>query len=235
MFPTFAEYYDLIYSAFKDYATEVAQVVALLRRVHPQCRTVLDVACGTGEHAWRLAAEGFVVDGLDIDPGFIRIASGKHPAGRFFEADMSDFQVPHRYDAVLSLFSSIGYLRTLDRVQRALVCFREHLEPNGVIVVEPWLQPGVIDTTRTLTHSAEGNGVRVSRHSRAEVDGALSRLHFEYDIDDHGTMKRVNEIHELGIFTTEEMMQAFHAAGLDVEHDPEGLTGRGLFIARSRM
>ena len=50
MFPAFVEYYDLIYSAFKDYASETAQIVALLRRLHPQCRTVLDVACGTGEH-----------------------------------------------------------------------------------------------------------------------------------------------------------------------------------------
>lgn len=235
MFPTFAEYYDLIYSAFKDYASEVAQLVALLRRVHPPCRTVLDVACGTGEHTWRLAAEGFVVDGLDIDPAFVRIASGKHPAGRFFEADMSDFALPHRYDAVLCLFSSIGYLRTLDRVQRALVCFREHLEPGGVMVVEPWLQPGVLDTTRTFTHSAEANGVRVSRHSRAEVEGSLSRLHFEYDIDERGTTRRVNEVHELGVFTTDELMQTFTDAGLAVEHDPDGLTGRGLFIARSAL
>jgi len=232
MFPAFVEYYDLIYSTFKDYAAETAQITALLRRVHPGCRTVLDVACGTGEHTWRLAADGFIVDGLDIDPGFVRIASRKHPAGRFFAADMSDFHLPHRYDAVLCLFSSIGYLCTLDRIEKALTCFRDHLEPGGVIVVEPWLRPDVIQPNRTDTNSAEADGIRVSRHARLEVDGRVSRIFFDYEIDERGEKRRVSEVHELGLHTTEELMGAFRNAGLDADYDAKGLTNRGLFVAR---
>jgi SAM-dependent methyltransferase len=232
MFSASAEYYDVIYAAFKDYAAEVAQVSSVLRRLNPGCRTVLDVGCGTGEHARLLTDQGFAVDGLDIEPAFVRIASAKNPAGRFVAADMSDFQLPNRYDALLCLFSSIGYLRTLERVTRALACFRDHLAPGGVALVEPWFPPGVLEANREFTHSGEAQGIRVSRHSRTEIDGALSRLLFEYEIDHHGVVRRVSEVHELGLFTTEEMMQAFGEAGLDVDHDPEGLTGRGLFIAR---
>ena len=233
MFSVSAEYYDVIYGALKDYAAEVAQVTGLLRPLNPQCRTVLDVGCGTGEHARRLAAEGFVVDGLDIEPVFVRIASSKHPRGRFVVADMSDFHLPSRYDAVLCLFSSIGYLVTLDRVTRALACFREHLAPGGVALVEPWFPPGVLEVNKRFTHTGESQGVRVARHSRTEIDGRLSRLLFDYDIDEHGEVRHMSEVHELGLFTTEELTEAFRAAALDVQHDAEGLTGRGLFIARS--
>jgi SAM-dependent methyltransferase len=228
-----AEYYDVIYAAFKDYRAEVAQVTNLLRRLNPHCHFVLDVGCGTGEHARLLAAQGFAVDGIDIEPAFVRMASLKHPAGRFVVTDMIDFRLPQRYDGLLCLFSSIGYLCTLERVIRALVCFREHLAPGGVALVEPWFPPGVLDPDKQFTHSGESNGVKVSRHSRVEIDGTLSRLLFEYEIDDHGDVRRVSEVHELGLFTTEEMIEAFRNARLDVEHDPEGLTGRGLFIARS--
>jgi SAM-dependent methyltransferase len=233
MFSASAEFYDLIYSTFKDYAAETAQIARLLRRLNPRCRTVLDVACGTGEHARLLAADGFVVDGLDLDPAFIRIAGGKHPAGRFFEADMSDFHLAHRYDAVVCLFSSIGYLQTLDRVTRALRCFREHVAPGGVIVVEPWFPPGRLDTTRVARNIGEANGVRVARESRVEVEGVLSRIRFSYEITDAAGTRHANEIHELGLFTTTEMVHAFRDAELDVDHDPKGLTDRGLFVARA--
>jgi SAM-dependent methyltransferase len=232
MFTSTAEYYDLIYAAFKDYAAEASQIATLLRRLNPRCHTVLDVGCGTGEHARLLAAEGFAVDGLDIEPAFVRMASLKHPTGRFVVADMSDFHLPERYDALLCLFSSIGYLRTLDRVTRALVCFREHLAPGGVVLVEPWFAPGVLDPNKRFTHTGDSGGIRVSRHSRTEIDGMVSRLLFDYEIDDHGDIRRVSEVHELGLFTAEEQLQAFCDAGLDVRHDPEGTTGRGLFIAR---
>ena len=101
MFNMSAEFYDLIYSTFKDYVGESAQIASLLRQLNPDCQTVLDVACGTGEHARLLATHGFVVDGLDLDPAFVHIAEQKHRAGRFFVADMSDFHLGHRYNAVL--------------------------------------------------------------------------------------------------------------------------------------
>src|SRR5215510_12170897 len=176
MFSASAEYYDLISSTFKDYAAEAEQIASLLRTVRPGCRAVLDAACGTGEHARRLAARGFVVDGLDLDPAFVRIARQKHPAGRFFEADMADFHLPHRYDAVLCLFSSIGYLCTLERVRQALTRFREHLAPCGVVVVEPWFPPGALDPARETRNIAEADGVFVARASRVQIEGRLSRL-----------------------------------------------------------
>jgi SAM-dependent methyltransferase len=232
VFAASEEFYDLIYSTFKDYAAEAAHIASVLRRRNPRCRTVLDVACGTGEHARLLAADGFIVDGLDLDPAFVRIARQKHPAGRFVEADMSDFHLSNRYDAVLCLFSSIGYLRTLDRVARALTCFREHLAPGGLVVVEPWRAPGGLDPERVTHNTGEGNGVRVTRVSRVEVEGRLSRLLFDYEITDGMGTRRASEVHELGLFTTAEMLEAFHNAGLDADHDPKGLTDRGLFVAR---
>ena len=232
MFETSAEFYDLIYSTFKDYASEARQLAQLLRKANPGCRTLLDVACGTGEHARHLAAEGFVVDGLDLDAAFVRIAREKHPLGRFFESDMSDFFLPHRYDAVVCLFSSIGYVRTLDRVEAALTCFRQHLAPNGIIAVEPWFGPGALDPSRVAQHTGEADGLKVTRTSRVAVDGRVSRLYFDYEIVDEAGTRVTREIHELGLFTTEEMLGAFERAGLAVEFDPKGLCDRGLYLAR---
>jgi len=231
MFAESAEFYDAIYS-FKDYAAEAAQIAEVVRSLRPDARAVLDVACGTGEHA-RLLTErhGFNVDGLDLDPGLLRVAREKHARGRFFEADMSDFAFEQRYDAILCLFSSIGYLVTLERIVRALACFRRHLAPEGVVLVEPWFPPGALDTGRVFRFTGMHQGVHVTRLSRNEVEGRVSRLHFEYELDGPDGERHATEVHELGLFTADEMRSAFEASSLRAQLDPVGLTGRGLWVA----
>jgi len=233
VFTESAELYDLIYSSFKDYRAETAHIAALLRSLHPACRTLLDVGCGTGEHARLLASlHGFTVDGLDLNPDFLRIARAKHSAGRFLEADMSNFQLPSQYDAILCPFSSIGYLKTLDRVKQALHCFRKHLEPDGVVIVEPWFSPDKMHTGHPSSRAAEAPGIRVQRLGTTEVEGRLSRLRFEYTIETVDGTRHATEVHELGLFTVEEMLSAFSATRLLAEYQPDGLAGRGLYIAR---
>lgn len=232
MYHASAAYYDLIYATFKDYAQEAAQMLALLRGLNPHIKTLLDVACGTGEHALRLSQEGYEVDGLDLDPAFVAIAQAKLPARRFFEADMSQFDLPHRYDAVMCLFSSIGYLQTLEKVTEALHCFKRHLAPGGVVVVEPWFPPGVLNPSRVTRTEAHAEGVHIVRTSHLTIDGRVSHLHFDYELTDAEGTQRFSETHSLGLFTPEEQQAAFEAVGLSVEYDPRGLSGRGLFVGR---
>ena len=233
MFSQSADLYDLIYSSFKHYSQEAGQLAALLRQAHPACRTLLDVACGTGEHARFLATRhGFAVDGIDLDPAFVRIAEAKHPGGRFLEADMVAFHLGRRYDAVLCLFSSIGYVRTLPNLHRALTCFREHLARDGVVIVEPWFTPEVAEHGRTETRTVEAGGLHVVRASRSEIAGRVSRIHFDYEIHSAAGVRHFSEVHELGLFTTDEMLRSFEASGLAADYDPRGPSGRGLFVAR---
>ncbi len=233
MFSRSADLYDVIYSSFKNYPAEAAQLAELIRREHPNARTVLDVACGTAEHARLLAGEhGFAVDGLDLDPAFVRIARGKLTGGAVFLADMTAFDLGRTYDVILCLFSSIGYVRTLDNVTRALRCFRDHLAPGGLVLVEPWFPPGFLQPGRTHAVCANAEGVSVCRMSRMEVEDRISRLHFEYLIGRPAGIEHTSELHLLGLFTTAELLACFEDAGLAAEHDPVGPSDRGLFTAR---
>ena len=232
MFTASAELYDIIYGSFKDYAAESDRIAALLRSEHPGCRTLLDVGCGTGEHARLLVERGFAVDGLDLDANLLRVARRKAPGCRFFEADMCDFALASRYDAVLCLFSSIGYAGTLERAARALTCFRRHLAPGGLVVVEPWFAPDAVTPGRTDSRTVDAPPLRIVRTSRLDAVGRTTRLTFSYEVTGPEGTRHATETHELALFTVEEMHQAFNAAGLAVRHDPVGLTGRGLYLAR---
>ena len=231
MFSKSAYWYDVLYS-FKDYHQESEAILDLLKKEHPEARTLLDVACGTAEHDRYLSAI-YQVDGLDINPDFVAIASKKNPNGQYFQADMTAFALGKTYDVVLCLFSSIGYVKTLDYVVKALRCFEKHLNPGGIAVVEPWFTPETWKP-HTSVHmitreTAEG---KVCRMNISEQEGPLSVINFHYLVGTLEGVRHFTERHELGLFSGEEMESAFKEAGLRVEYDPQGLTGRGLYVAR---
>jgi SAM-dependent methyltransferase len=233
MFSQTAQYYDLIYSTFKNYVAESDQIAELIRAGKPDARSLLDVACGTAEHA-RLLFEkhGFEVDALDLEPAFVHIARTKLRSGNVYEGDMVSFNVPRCYDVVLCLFSSIGYVRTLENVRRCFECFRDHLCEGGIMIVEPWFAPDAFFPGRFSVDIAEGDGVTVCRMSHSEVDGAISRIRFEYLIGTPSGIEHASEIHELGLFTNEQLLRCFADAGLKAQFDPVGIFGRGLYIAQ---
>jgi len=238
MFSEAPELYDLIYGSFKDYDDEAESIAQVLKRLAPTAKVILDVGCGTGEHARHLQTEhGYIVHGLDIQPAFLEVARVKLPDSQFWEADMADFDLGVRFDVILCLFSSIGYLCEVDRVEQALRCFQRHLHPDGVLVVEPWFAPGSWNPGKVYVQSAESesDGLHVVRMSHSSIEGRISKLEFHYLVGRPGGVDYRVEHHELGLFTTAELTACFERAGLDdVSYEPDGLIGRGMFVARVR-
>lgn len=234
MFTETAALYDLVYAGVKDYACETEQLVQLLQRLRPEAHTVLDVGCGSGEHARLLAGRGYQVSGIDLSPEFVEIARGKVPTSDFTCADMTTFDLGRRFDVILCLFSSIGYVRTPENAARTLARFAAHLADGGVVVVEPWFEPGVMEHGRISVQRAETTGLHVCRMAYTSLSGRTSTLDMHYLIGAGDGIRHARERHELGLFTQEEMTGFFEAAGLAVERLAQGLTGRGLYIGRRR-
>lgn len=233
MFSKAADLYDKIYLQFKDYAVEARRIRELLQREHPAARSLLDVACGTGEHA-RLLREGYgyEVDGIDLEEAFVSLAQTKNPGGRFECADMTCFDLHRTYDVVMCLFSSIGYLTTVERVTQSLSRFRAHMKDGGALLVEPWFQPESYTPGRIFTNTFKSDELNVVRMGTSRVEGRISVLRFEYLIGRHGKIEHEVEEHRLGLFTIAEMRRCFLDAGLSVKYDDQGLSGRGLYLAR---
>lgn len=233
MFSQSAEHYDRIYGAFKNYSEEAAKIAALIKEKHPSARTVLDVGCGTGEHARQLIEKfGYGVDGIDLDPKLIEMAARKNRSSVFSVADMMDFKLDKTFDVVVCLFSSIGYVKTIENVVRTLTQFKQHLAKSGVVIIEPWFTPDNWTEGRVFLKTYEDDDLKVARVSHSRREGNISVLDFQYLIGTTDGISHEVERHELGLFTVDQMKACFFNAGFAVEHDPIGLTDRGLYVAR---
>lgn len=231
MFTKSAQYYDELYAAAgKDYAAEATKVHRLIQK-HAKSggNSLLDVACGTGRHAG-LLAEHYRVEGLDLDPSILAVARRRHPHIRFHRGDMADFRLARRFDAVICLFSAIGYVRTRARLRRAVRTMAGHLRPGGVLLVEPWFAPGQWHAGRVTALQVDQPGLKIVRMSRAARKGSVSILEFEYLIGTSKGIEHASERHALGLFEQADYRHAFRSAGLKTVHDARGLDGRGLYI-----
>ena len=228
MFSRSARIYDAIYASIRDYPKEAAELDRLIQERRPGARTLLDVACGTGAHLEHLP--GYELEGLDLDPEMLAVARERLPAVTFHEGDMADFDLGKRFDAVVCMFSSIGYVKTEERLRTAAAAFGRHLEPGGVLVVEPWLAPDVWQDRHIGSVFVDEPELKIARMNVAEREGDVSIVEFQYLVGTPDGIERFSERHELGLFTVEQYLEAFSSAGLEVEHDPEGPMGRGLYV-----
>ena len=115
---------------------------------------------------------------------------------------------------------------------KAIHRFADHVVGGGIVVVEPWFEPGTLEDGYVAMHTAQGEHINVCRMSVTRVRDGISQLEFEYLIGRRGALERRAEVHELGLFTKAQMLRAFEDAGLAVEYDQHGLCGRGLYLAR---
>jgi SAM-dependent methyltransferase len=222
------ELYDLVYS-FKDYASESARVEELIRERVPNALTLLDVACGTGQHLAYLRST-FICEGVDLDEGLLGIARARLPELPLHVGDMRSFDLGRRFDVVTCLFSAIGFALDLDALGAAAATLAHHVGDGGLLVVEPWITPEEWIPGRPHALAAQNGDLAVARMAFSGREGRLSWAEMEYLVSDGTTIEHFAERQELGLFTDDEMRGALEATGLQVEHDREGLMGRGLYI-----
>lgn len=226
-----ADWYDSIYAAQgKDYAAETIVVEQLVRVRMPRADSVLDVACGTGRHLVELAARFDVAVGIDLDEQFVESARSRGLDAQV--GDMRDFDLDRRFDAVVSLYSGIGHVGSLEGLDEAIATMARHLEPGGVLVLEPWVGPDVWSAGAFGVEVVDEPGAILTRTNHTDREGDTSIIRFSWTRVDAGGITHLQEELRLSLFSDETYASAFERAGLHATFDPAGCNddGRGLWI-----
>jgi SAM-dependent methyltransferase len=229
MFNKSQRFYDAIYRS-KDYAGEARKLKKFIAaHKRSEGNSLLDVACGTGGHVPYLV-DDFAYEGFDLDPEMLAIAQARFPGVPFHLGNMLTFSLGRRFDIVTCLFSSIAYTRTVSGLHQAISSMAGHLVPGGVLLIGPFFSPQDWFPGHPHAVFVDEPDLTLARINVSGQEGSVAILDFHYLVGTPEGVEHFTERHELGLFTDEEYRSAFTTAGLQVNHDPEGLIGRGLYI-----
>ncbi len=226
----FADIYDRIHAhRGKDYAGEARLIAELVRARNPDAASVLDVAAGTGSHLRYLSVEFPDAAGLEQSPEMIAVAKRRIPGVTVHQGDMREFDLGRTFDVITLMFSSIGYVRDYPDLERTLIVLGRHLGPGGVLVIEPWVFPDTFTPDYLSTDLVRDEYGAVTRfsHSVREGDATVMSVQYLIATPEHG-IRHLTDRHRLALFTREQYLAAFEAAGCPAELlEP---FGRGLFV-----
>ena len=231
----YAGVYDALYQA-KDYEGEtdlIERILAAQGESGP--RRILDLGCGTGNHALPLARRGHAVAGVDRSAAMLTLARNKAAAlaagvtpPAFHEGDIRDVDLGQRFAAVLMMFAVLGYLHEQADVLAALKTVRRHLKEGGLFIFDVWNGTAVMAERpgeRSVT-VADGSA-RITRKTQARLDAPRHLCHVFFDVErvDGGKSEKWTEEHVMRFYFPDELESTLRDNGfnlLQLRRFPDG-------------
>ena len=131
LYNSLAAVYEAMYKTFINYDEEFDLYKQML--VKYNCRSLVEIGCGTGNLASRFNADGFNYTGLDISEDMLAIATQNNPGCTFLQAGMQHFILPKEADAAIITGRTISYLLSNKEVMESMASINKNLKQGGIL------------------------------------------------------------------------------------------------------
>lgn len=121
-----------------DYRFWAEYTQDLIQKWNPQARTLLDVACGTGNLLEQMRVFSYKLFGCDYSFPMV-LQAAKKPALRdvpLWQNDMVHPATKRQMDVVLCLYDSINYVMEEEKIAAFLKMSTDILSPQGILIFD---------------------------------------------------------------------------------------------------
>lgn len=228
IFDKYAQFYDAVYRD-KDYVAECNFIEEIFKSYSAvPITSILDLGCGTGGHALPLAKRGYHVTGIDQSSSMIASARNKTTdtgnAGRvnFSTGDIRHIHLETTFDAVISMFSVVGYMITNEDVLSFFRTARKHLKSGGLFLFDIWSGPTVLSQRPLDRYKIIGNtSDRIIRFSHPEIDLYHHTVDVHYELlhlQNNLVTAQASELHKVRFFFPQEITLYLELTGFIVRN-----------------
>lgn len=229
IFFEYANYYDIFYQ-HKNYKKETEFITQLINKhlcskiKNKKNLCLLDMGCGTGNHILHLLKYGYSLTGLDSSPQMLSAAAKKMP--KYFDKNnlicgrMQDFDLHKKFDIIISMFSSIGYIIDKKSILQMLNNVARHMHPESLFIFDFWQKSAVINQyklTKNKTFLFRGN--LLQRASKTQLFPSINVCSVKYECTlrcKGNLVKNFEEEHIVRYFSLIEMQRLLKKSGLKI-------------------
>ncbi len=215
-----AELYDLFYSS-KDYQKEALFIHQCIQKAGIQSAEILELACGTGNHALQLEKLGYSLLSTDYSADMLKVAQSKNTGKniRFQWMDITDFNLgSKKYKVIVCLFDSIGYVQSNENIIKVFSSVAAHLEEGGIFIFEFWNGGAFMRNYEASRVRKWNRGEEeIVRLSETEIDYVHQLGKVNYTISTFDKGKEISVLQEQQInrfFFIQEMKNLLNSGGL---------------------
>ncbi len=198
---------------------DLVELIVCVLELQPGDR-VLDLACGSGDHARRLAKRGLEVLGVDIAPSLIahcrEQAAGEGLAAAHFEVgDMRKLAYDAEFDAVLLLSGSFGFFDDVTN-RDVLARVANALKAGGRLLIDVFDPASMVVRPPRRSWSQYGGGFGL-RTTWWEPESCTYVSEFLF-IGADGVLNTAAEPERIRVYSLPEWREMFAGAGLTLTH-----------------
>jgi SAM-dependent methyltransferase len=191
-----------IISPPEEYKKETEEFIRLIKaHAKNPVRKVLNLGCGGGHNDHTLKKH-FSLTGVDISQDMLGLARALNPEVMYVHGDMRSVRLGEDFDAV-TVFDSIGYMRTVDSLRSAFHTACAHLRPGGVFITHIEESKESFVQNSTFHRSRSSGDVEISfieNYYDPDTSDTWYEANFIYLIRRSGDLTIETDCHLLGLF-----------------------------------
>lgn len=138
MYNKFANIYDELMKdvSYEDWSK---YIISILNKYNKNPKTILEMACGTGNLTKELAKNAFNITAFDMSDSMLSVAYDKlymYNNVRLLNQNMINFDLNKKYDLIIAVCDSINYIIEPENLKNTFMNVFEHLDENGIFIFD---------------------------------------------------------------------------------------------------
>jgi predicted acetyltransferase/predicted RNA methylase len=193
---------------------------------------VLELGCGTGRVALRLAESGFKITGLDLSDSMLKIFNEKLKDLSYrdnitlVKENMAKFDLREKFELIIAPFRAFQALTEEEDIVSCLSCVKEHLSDKGLFILNVFRPNKELDEDWCYDEKIQweafdaNRGYKiVKKHWGDKIDTVNQIIypHYAFEIaDNDGNARRVEEHLKLKYYYYDQIVRHIEDAGLSI-------------------